>query len=165
MTEVKSIWRAVADEPLPHELLLLGDENPALLAAYLPQSQIYLLGAPRTPIGVCVLQVRREESEIMNVAIAPEHQGQGLGRRLLQHVIGEARTQAPRKLLIKTGNSAIGQLALYQQLGFELEAVHYDYFLRQYPQPIWENGIRCKHQLVLALALHDVSPSFDFDLG
>jgi aminoglycoside 6'-N-acetyltransferase I len=152
-----SIWQAAADEPLPQELLLLGDENPALLAAYLPQSQVYLLGAPGEPIGVCVLQVRREESEIMNVAIAPEHQGQGLGRRLLQHVIGAARKQTPRQLLIKTGNSAIGQLALYQQLGFELQTVNYDYFLQHYPQPIWENGIRCKHQLVLALCLDEGS--------
>lgn len=158
MPIITSIWQAAADEPLPHELLLLGDENPALLAAYLPQSQIYLLGASGEVIGVCVLQVRSEESEIMNVAIKPAHQGQGLGRRLLQHVIGVARKHAPRKLLIKTGNSAIGQLALYQQLGFDLAAINYDYFLLHYPQPIWENGIRCKHQLVLAMTLHDVSP-------
>lgn len=142
---------------MPYELLLLGDENPDLLAAYLPRSQVYLLGDSRNPVGVCVLQVRDAESEIMNVAIAPEHQGKGFGRYLLGHVIDVARNFAPRKLLIKTGNSAIGQLALYQQLGFELEAVNYDYFLRHYPQPIWENGIRCKHQLVLALALSDAA--------
>lgn len=64
-----------------------------------------------------------------------------------------ARQQGVPRLLIKTGNSGIGQLALYQQLDFNLISVNYDYFLRAYPHPIWENNIRCRHQLVFELIL------------
>ena len=40
-------------------------------------------------------------------------------------------------------------MMLYQQEGFDLEAVDCDYFVRNYAEPIWENGIRCRHQLIL----------------
>ncbi|GAB4002729.1 hypothetical protein GCM10028807_61910 [Spirosoma daeguense] len=89
----------------------------------------------------------------MNVAVEPDYQGKGLGRALLNHVINVARKQGETRVLIKTGNSGISQIALYQQLGFDLVAVNYDYFLKTYPEPIWENGIQCKHQLVFALRL------------
>ena len=32
-------------------------------------------------------------------------------------------------------------------------AIDRDYFLRNYPEPIWENGIQCKHQLIFKKTL------------
>ena len=40
-------------------------------------------------------------------------------------------------------------MMLYQQEGFDLVAVDRDYFVRNYAEPIWENGIRCRHRLIL----------------
>jgi ribosomal protein S18 acetylase RimI-like enzyme len=149
-----SISKAKADEALPQHLLLLADENPKLIDTYLPLSEIFLLKSANQVLGICVLQQRDLTGEVMNIAIEPTFQGQGLGKALLQHVIGVAREQGVLSLLIKTGNSGIGQIALYQQQGFDLVAVNYNYFLQAYPQPIWENKIQCKHQLVFELALN-----------
>ena len=146
------ISRAQPNEILPH-LLLLGDENQQLIDAYLPRSQAYRLTVRDQIVGICLLQVNEQTGEIMNIAVEPAYQGQGLGKALLRHVIEAARQQELERLIIKTGNSGIGQIALYQQQGFELIGVNYNYFLQVYPNPIWENGIQCKHQLVFALTL------------
>ena len=38
---------------------------------------------------------------------------------------------------------------LYQQEGFDLKVLDRDYFVRNYPEPIWENGVQCRHRLIL----------------
>lgn len=147
------IAQARPDEPLPMHLLLLGDENQRLINEYLPQCLIYLLKDEEQIQGICLLQVRQTTGEIMNIAVEPSSQGQGFGRALLVYVTEVARQLNLQKLVIKTGNSGIGQIALYQQQGFDLAHVNYNYFLEAYPEPIWENRIQCKHQLVFELML------------
>lgn len=138
-------------EPVPMDLLLLADENPQLIRKYLPLSQVYLLKLEGQTQGVGLLQVQEQEAEIVNLAIAPQYQGQGWGKRLLLYLVKVARQQGYPRVRIKTGNSSINQFALYQRVGFDLIDVHYNYFIETYPQPIWENQIRCKHQLILEL--------------
>lgn len=147
-----------ADEPMPYDLLLLADENRALVDAYLPGSQVYVLEIDGRVVGVGVLRVAVSAGEIMNVAVAPDYQRRGLGRALLQALTQTAQRQGIRRLLIATGNSGIGQMALYQQEGFDLIDIDRDYFLRHYPQPIWENGIQCKHRLIFRKTLAGTCP-------
>lgn len=99
------------------------------------------------------MQRQEEAAEIMNIAVDPAYQNRGLGKALLRFIIDMARQQSVQRLLIKTGNSGIGQLALYQQVGFNLIGINYDHFLRAYPHPIWENNIQCRHQLIFELVL------------
>lgn len=142
---------------VPYDLLLLADENPQLIETYLPISQVYLLTVDEQVCGVYLLRVGGLTGEIMNIAVAPAQQGKGLGKALLRHAIKIAGQQGLQQLLIKTGNSGIRQLALYQQQGFELIDVNYDYFTNAYPAAIWENGIQCKHQLVFALSVQQLA--------
>lgn len=133
------------------DLLLLADENPQLIAAYLPLCEVYLLKLEGQVQGVGLLQFQEQEAEIVNLAVAPSYQGQGWGKTLLLHLIEAARHQGCPRLLIRTGNSSIHPFALYQRVGFNLIDVRYNYFLEAYPQPIWENQIQCRHQLILEL--------------
>lgn len=147
------ITKAKPADPIPNHLLLLGDENQQLVDAYLPSSEVFLLKYTDQILGICVVKSDGTSGEIMNVAVEPGFQGQGLGKAILREVIQQASKQGMKVLTIKTGNSGIGQIALYQRLGFDLVAVNYNYFLDAYPEPIWENNIQCKHQLVFELAL------------
>lgn len=149
------ITEALPTDQLPNHLLLLGDENQQLIDTYLPNCQVYLLINKGQTIGICLLQRSERTAEIMNVAIEPTFQGQGLGKMLINYVINVAQQAGLEQLVIKTGNSGIAQIALYQQLGFDLVAVNYNYFLEYYSQEIWENKIQCKHQLVFALRLKE----------
>lgn len=136
------------DEPLPYDLLLLADPDREHVDEYVPGSHLYVLELNRQVVGVGVLQTHEPFAEIVNLAVAPEHQRKGLGRALLQQLMTAARQYGIIRLLIATGNSSIGQMALYQQQGFDLIDIDRDYFLRHYAEPIWENGIQCKHQLI-----------------
>ncbi|MBD2753472.1 GNAT family N-acetyltransferase [Spirosoma validum] len=145
------------DEPMPYYLLLLADENQALIDQYLPDSQVYMVEIDEKVVGVGVLQTNGIAGEIMNIAIAPDSQRNGLGRALLRALTEAATHQAVQWLRIATGNSGIGQLALYQQEGFDLIAIDRDYFLRNYPEPIWENRIQCKHQVIFEKHLSEIT--------
>jgi len=142
-----------SSDQIPYHLLLLADENPHLIEAYLPLSQVYLLFIGPQVQGVYLLRVDSLEAEIMNIAIEPAYQGKGLGKALLAHAIKEGKAKGLQRLQIKTGNSSIRQISLYQQQGFDLIAVNYNFFLESYPLPIWENNIQCKHQLIFELVL------------
>lgn len=137
-----------SDEPVPYDLLLLADENQLLIDKYLPNSQLYVLETDDNIVGVGVLQINGTAGEIMNIAVAPDYQQKGLGRAMVRALTNSAAQQGVGQLRIATGNCGIGQIALYQQEGFELVAIDRNYMLRNYPNPIWENGIQCKHQLI-----------------
>lgn len=77
----------------------------------------------------------------------------GIGKKLIEHSIQTARLQGFKTLEIGTGNSSIGQLALYQKCGFRVTGVDRDYFVRHYKEPIFERGIQCKDMIRLSMDL------------
>lgn len=46
-----------------------------------------------------------------------------------------------------TGNSSMGQLVLYQKSGFRIVGVNVDYFVRNYKELIFENGIQYRDMI------------------
>jgi ribosomal protein S18 acetylase RimI-like enzyme len=54
-----------------------------------------------------------------NIAVRPERQGQGLGRRLIEFAEAEARRLGYRELRLYTHEKMVENIALYRRLGFE----------------------------------------------
>lgn len=81
--------------------------------------------------------------ELKAVAVAPDRQGQRLGQRMLAAVLATPRDRGVARVVVGTGNSGIGQLALYQKAGFRFWRIERDFFTsaRGYPDGIVENGI------------------------
>lgn len=150
--------RALApDEPLPMHLLLLADPSEELILSYIYQSHTFIAEQSGKVAGVLVLQQRGELAEIMNVAVDEKHQGRSVGYRLIEHVVAQAREQSIKQLIVCTGNSSLPALALYKRCGFVVESIDKGYFLRNYPEPIFENGLQCTDRIKLRLKL--ISPS------
>ncbi|GMQ30855.1 hypothetical protein [Algoriphagus confluentis] len=57
-------------------------------------------------------------------------------------------TECPRGSLLDHTNN-YSQLALYQKTGYEIVGIEKDFFIQNYPEPIFENGIPCKHKIIL----------------
>lgn len=55
---------------------------------------------------------------VENLAISPDYQRQGLGTRLMAHAESLARAQGLRALTLYTNRRFIGNVELYQRLGF-----------------------------------------------
>lgn len=145
------------DTPIPDQLsglLLLADPSWDKILAYLYDSTIIEAHSETLLLGCLVLkQLDSTRAEIMNLAVREDQQGQGLGTQLLQTGIDRARKLPVNQLIIRTANSSIGQLYLYQKTGFRITSVDPDFFTRQYPEPILENGLICQDRITLSMSL------------
>lgn len=134
----------------PYELLLEADPDREKVEAYLKDSDCFIASVRNSVVGVIVVHKEGDKAEIMNLAVAEIFRRRGIARKLLRHVSGKwASAKGVKSLRICTGTSAAGPMMLYQQEGFDLVAMDRDYFVRNYAEPIWENGIQCRHQLIL----------------
>ena len=73
-------------------------------------------------IGLLTFLVKDGECEV--ISLDSLHQGQGLGSRLIDQVIQEARRQGCRRLFLITTNDNLNALGFYQRRGFEIAAVY-----------------------------------------
>lgn len=143
---------AVGEEP-PMNLLLLADPSKEKVEEYLQKGSCYVLGEEEV-VGVYVLlEISPNTVEIMNVAVSEEMQGKGLGKKLILDAIEKAKVAGYERIVIGTGNSSLNQLALYQKCGFRITAIDRDFFIRNYEEEIYENGIQCVDMIRLSLDL------------
>ena len=144
------IRKLAPGEKIPYDLLLLADPSIVVITSYLSSSEVYVIEQNRQAIASYVLLPHNNDViEIKNIAVNPAWQGKGLGKMLLQDAAQRARANGYKRICIGTGNSSIAQLYLYQRQGFEITAVRKDYFMLHYQEPIYENGIQCKHLVML----------------
>lgn len=138
------IKRLEKQEKVPLELLLLADPSKFIVEDYVAKGECFIAENEEQIIGVYVLLPTRPQTvEIVNVAVAEDYQGKGIGKLLVSHAIRVAKTQGYKTIEIGTGNSSIGQLALYQKCGFRIVSVDHNYFIKHYSEEIYENGIQC----------------------
>jgi ribosomal-protein-alanine N-acetyltransferase len=70
------------------------------------------------PIGYGVLSVALDEAHILNVCVAPERQGRGLGRYLLRALLRGARERRAERVFLEVRPSNPHAIALYHSEGF-----------------------------------------------
>ncbi|MEY9974174.1 ribosomal protein S18 acetylase RimI-like enzyme [Lysinibacillus sp. RC46] len=139
------------DEKLPMELLLLADPSREIIEEYVNRGECFVAEIEQQIIGVYVLLPTRPETvELVNVAVVEEQHGRGIGKQLVMDAIKVVKTKGYKTIEIGTGNSSIGQLALYQKCGFRIIGVDMDFFVKHYPEEIFENGIQCRDMVRLS---------------
>ncbi|MDM5357458.1 GNAT family N-acetyltransferase [Peribacillus sp. RS7] len=149
--EIRELLR---EESPPMHLLLLADPSRKLVEAYLGSGTCFVAEMDKRMIGVYVLlQKGPELIEIMNIAVDERHHGKGIGKQLIGHAISHAREQGYKTIEIGTGNSGIGQLALYQKCGFRITGIDRDFFNINYTEAIYENGIQCQDMIRLSKSI------------
>jgi ribosomal protein S18 acetylase RimI-like enzyme len=135
----------------PIELLLEADPSVEKIKAYLPGSRCFIAILEGKPVGAYVVQrIAPAVYELMSIAVSPEYQRKGIGSKLLKHVIATVQNMGARRLEVGTGTFGY-QLAWYQREGFRVFAIDRDFFLLNYEEPIYENGIQLKDMLRLAV--------------
>ncbi|WP_108652359.1 ribosomal protein S18-alanine N-acetyltransferase [Dongshaea marina] len=65
---------------------------------------------------------------MFNICIAPAFRRRGLGRQLLEHLIGQLKQKKADLLWLEVRRSNQAALNLYQELGFESQGVRKDYY-------------------------------------
>jgi ribosomal protein S18 acetylase RimI-like enzyme len=144
------IRKRMTDEDLM-ELLLLADPSEEIVKEYVTRGECFVAEIERRIIGVYVLLPTRPETiELVNVAVAEEMHGRGIGKQLVMDAVKVAKAKGFKTIEVGTGNSGIGQLALYQKCGFRIVGVDLDFFIRHYSENIYENGIQCRDMIRLS---------------
>jgi len=79
-------------------------------------------------VGYMATWFLRHEVHLLNIGVAKGHQRKGYGRRMVDHLIDQARTGARAlvTLEVRAGNDAA--LTLYESLGFVQVAVRKHYY-------------------------------------
>ena len=138
----------------PWELLLSADPEKSLVEKYLNLGETFIARLNENTIGVIVLLEKHPGiMEIMNVAVSEPFQNRGIGRRLVTFGIKRAGEKGMTKVEIGTGNPGVGQMLLYQKCGFRIIGVDLDFFRRNYPEKIYENGIECRDMIRMEIIL------------
>ncbi|QCR32459.1 GNAT family N-acetyltransferase [Lysinibacillus sp. SGAir0095] len=138
-------------EKIPYELLLLADPSKKIVEEYVNRGDCFIAECGNQVVGIYVLLPTRPKTvELVNVAVAVEHQGRGIGKFLVLDAINFAKTKGYKTIEIGTGNSSIGQLALYQKCGFRIVGVDFNFFIKHYTEEIFENGIQCRDMIRLS---------------
>ncbi|WP_201716318.1 GNAT family N-acetyltransferase [Rossellomorea arthrocnemi] len=142
------------DENYPMELLLLADPSEEIVKEYVSRGECFVAELEKKTVGVYVLLPTRPETvELVNVAVAEKMHGKGIGKQLVMDAIKVARERGYKTIEVGTGNSGVGQLALYQKCGFRIVGVDLDFFIRHYPDEIFENGIQCRDMIRMSQEL------------
>lgn len=133
----------------PWTLLLLADPQKEIVQEYIRQCRVLAVKFKELVIGVAAVDFRGDISEIKNIAVEPQFQRMGIATLLIRHVFKLVSIEGIFKVLIATANSSESQLRLYKSLGFEVFRIERDYFIKRYPQAIFENGIQARHKIWL----------------
>jgi [ribosomal protein S18]-alanine N-acetyltransferase len=69
-------------------------------------------------IGYGVLSCAAAEAHVLNLCVAPEHQGHGHGRHILRRLVDIARWHMTDRIFLEVRPSNPGAIALYHSEGF-----------------------------------------------
>lgn len=138
----------------PYALLYLADPSEDAVSDYLRRGDTFTVSLEGTVVAVMVLLPTRPFTlELVNLAVDPGWQRQGIARALIQFARQRAKALGFHLLEVGTGNSSCQALMLYQRCGFSICGIELDFFRHHYAEPIWEEGIECRHMIRLAMNL------------
>ncbi|WP_374968352.1 ribosomal protein S18-alanine N-acetyltransferase [Terrabacter sp. BE26] len=96
-----------------------------------PRREYVVATAPDgTVAGYAGLDVAGDVADVMTIAVAPTHQGRGLGRVLLAELVRRASSRGAEAVLLEVRADNDAARRLYDRAGFEVISVR-----RRYYQP------------------------------
>lgn len=130
------------------DLLLLADEQEDMIDRYLEDGELFALFDPE-PKAVCVVsELGDGVFEIKNLAVCPQHQGCGYGRKLIEFAMTHYRPRL-KKMLVGTGDSPL-TVPFYEKCGFRESHRVKNFFTDNYDHPIIEAGVRLVDMVYLS---------------
>lgn len=130
------------------ELLLIGDEQESMIERYLDRGDMFVLKSADEVYAVCVITDEGNGvCEIKNIAVRPDKQRQGCGKRLITAVEQHCRGKF-KKLTLGTGDSPL-TIPFYEQCGFSRSGIICNWFTDNYDHPIFEDGVQLRDMIIL----------------
>ena len=119
-------------------LLLLADEQENMIDHYLEKSTMYVLEDGNVKAECVVTDEGDNVCEIKNIAVLPQYQRQGYGRRLIDFLL-ERYKKSYRVMLVGTGDT-FSTISFYEHCGFMRSHRLPGFFTDHYDHLIFEEG-------------------------
>ena len=132
-------------------LLLLADEQEDMIDRYLERGTMYVLEDGGVRCECVVTDEGEGVLEIKNLATAPEYQGKGYGKRMIDFLAQRYRGQY-RLLQVGTGDSPL-TIPFYEKCGFVRSHCVPNFFTDYYDHPIFEAGVQLVDMIYLQRTL------------
>ncbi|QEN03541.1 GNAT family N-acetyltransferase [Thiospirochaeta perfilievii] len=141
---------------IPYNLVYLADEDADQIKKYIDSTTFFGSFCNGSIVGIIGLNETIHKSvEIVCVAVEIEYQDRKIGSELLEYAIQYSKENSYKEILIKTGNSSIKQIYLYQSCGFIIDSINKNYFIKNYKTIIYENGLKCRDQIVFKYKIYN----------
>lgn len=140
------------DKKIYIELLLLADEEERMIDEYLDKGQMFVLDDEGIKAECVVTQEGDNIIEIKNIAVYPKYQKKGYGRKLIEFVENKYKNDFDI-IRVGTGDSKL-TVPFYENCGFKRSYCIKDFFVNNYENPIYEDGIRLKDMVYLEKNIH-----------
>ncbi|WMJ82697.1 GNAT family N-acetyltransferase [Oscillospiraceae bacterium LTW-04] len=130
------------------DLLLLADEQENMVDRYLERGTLFVLFESGNPVAVAVVTDEGDGvCELQNLAVVPDRQRQGIGRRMVEDM-ARRYGASHHTMLVGTGDSP-RTLPFYFCSGFSESHRIKNYFTDYYDHPIVEAGVQIVDRVVL----------------
>ena len=128
-------------------LLLLADEEEAMLDRYLERGNMYVLDDGGVKAECVVTDEGSGILEIKNLAVEPAFQKHGYGRALI-YFIAARHKNTHNILQVGTGDSP-STVPFYEKCGFTRSHIIKNFFTDNYSRPIYDGGVLLKDMVYL----------------
>ena len=122
------------------DLLLLGDEEEEMIDKYLERGEMYILDDNGIKAECVVTDEGNKILEIKNIAVSPKFQKQGYGKKLIEFIT-EKYSENFSVIQAGTGDSPL-TIPFYEKCGFRKSHIVKNFFIDNYKNPIYEEGIQ-----------------------
>ena len=134
-------------------LLLLGDEEEKMIDRYLEDSNVFVL-CDQDLKSICVVkQLSKTIFEIKNIATLEKYQRQGYGHEMMKFILNYYKNKC-KTMYVGTGDSA-NILDFYKKCGFKFSHKKKNFFIDNYPHPMYENNTQLIDMIYLKKDMTD----------
>ena len=122
LPQIVTIEEASFPDPWSEEGFLQSLNAPASLCLVAADAQKI--------VGYCIFYSVLDEAELLNVAVAPECRGRGLGEAMLREALQGLMQQGVRHFYLEVRQSNEIARSMYKKLGFRADFVREGYYER-----------------------------------
>lgn len=141
---------------LPFDLLLLADETIEAIEKYIYDSDVYIATESEESEVIAVFalsKISNSEIEIKNIAVRETFQNNGIGGFLISEIRRIARAARYKDIIVGTPDGSARLIGFYEKNGFRKYDLKKDFFIKNYPAPIIENGVVLRDMVMLKMEL------------
>jgi ribosomal protein S18 acetylase RimI-like enzyme len=150
------IRKVYSKHDLPFDLLLLADEKIEVIEKYIYDSEVYVATESEDSEAVAVfalLKINNSDIEIKNIAVTETLQNRGLGSFLISEIKRIAKLAKFENVIVGTPDRAVKQINFYEKNGFIKYDLKIDFFIKNYPAPIFDKGVMLRDMVMLKMKI------------